>query len=625
MAARASLSINSRSQTGSSRRVTSSYEIIDSGIDDSQSTVGSEVSTVQSVQRSSAAPADSLTTHASRDIQNQARLSCAYKLPSIRSKGAILALVWNFLFFSGISGAYTVIIQGFMQHVSGFRNTYAWTLTTAEMIRRIAQIVPFPIAGWLADTYFGRYKVIHYSLWIVWLASFPLVAFAAIDYHFNGRNEFINIVINYVVYPAAFVALTVGIAGFQTNIIPFGTDQMPGASGQELVAFIHWYYWTEYVGFGIVYTFVLGCNVHTEDIKTKLLVLSLVQAGCLTAAISLDFVFHNWLAVEPAAGNPLKTTVGILKFARTNKFPRQRSALTYWEEEIPTGIDLAKRRYGGPFTTEEVEDVKSFCRIVLVIASWTISWAVIAGLNGTTAQITNHLRKGNDVLKTSGQNCYETAIVDNLVIIVVIVIVPVYHFLVQPIFYNCIPKMLRKIAIGMFLLIPAALCPLLVDIKGHLCTNETVPCFLVANASAPDLNIDYRWLAIPNILTGLSLIISGPTVYEFICAQAPNKMKGFLIGLQYSVFGLANAIGFAILLSIHFHYTQISQPPDGVSTCGFLYYILNLILALIGFFLVCIAAKCYKPRQRDDLSFEQAHIEIYFTRDQLRNPRQRSV
>ena len=613
MAARPRLSINSLSQTSSSRRATSSYEIIDSVVADGS--VGSEDSSSPIVQRSWTP--DSLTTHTSdiQHAQSQERFLFAYKLPWIRSKGAILVLVWNLLFFSGISGAYTVIIRGFMEQVPGFPKSYAWTLTTAEMVRRIAQTIPFPIAGWLADTYFGRYKVIRYSMWIVWLVSLLFAVFAVVEYNFNDHNEIFKVAIKYVVHPIAFVALTIGIAGFQTNIIPFGTDQMLGASGQELVAFIHWYVWTEYFGFGIVYTFILGCNAHATDPKVNLLVQSLVQAGCLTVALSLDFIFCNWLAIEPGAGNPLKKTVEIIKFARTHKFPRRRSALTYWEEEIPTGIDLAKHRYGGPFTTEQVEDVRSFCRILLVLASWTISWAVYSGLNGTTAQITNHLQQGYNVLVTNGRSCYETAIVDNIVIMVVIIVVPVYHFIVQPIFYNCIPKMLKKMGIGMFLLIPAALCPLVIDIRGHLSTNETVPCFLVANASAVNLDIDYRWLVIPNILTGLALVIAGPTVFEFICAQAPYRMKGFLIGIQYSLYGFANAIGFAILLANHFHYTRDSQPSHGFYTCGFWYYSLNLILAIIGFFLICIAAKCYKRRQRDDLSFERVHVETYFARN----------
>ena len=33
---------------------------------------------------------------------------------------------------------------------------------------------------------------------------------------------------------------------------------------------------------------------------------------------------------------------------------------TYWENSIPPRIDLGKHKYGGPFTYEQVEDVKTF-------------------------------------------------------------------------------------------------------------------------------------------------------------------------------------------------------------------------------------------------------------------------
>uniref|UniRef100_A0A1X7VPM4 Uncharacterized protein n=1 Tax=Amphimedon queenslandica TaxID=400682 RepID=A0A1X7VPM4_AMPQE len=41
-------------------------------------------------------------------------------------------------------------------------------------------------------------------------------------------------------------------------------------------------------------------------------------------------------------------------------------ALTYWEEEAPSRLDLGKDKYGGPFTEEEVEDVKTVFRLLLL-------------------------------------------------------------------------------------------------------------------------------------------------------------------------------------------------------------------------------------------------------------------
>ena len=62
--------------------------------------------------------------------------------------------------------------------------------------------------------------------------------------------------------------------------------------------------------------------------------------------------------------NPLKQIYNVFSYAARNKYPRQRSAVTYGE--LPSRFDLAKSRYGGPYSTEYVEDVKTFCRICLL-------------------------------------------------------------------------------------------------------------------------------------------------------------------------------------------------------------------------------------------------------------------
>ncbi len=63
--------------------------------------------------------------------------------------------------------------------------------------------------------------------------------------------------------------------------------------------------------------------------------------------------------------NPLKLVYGVLKFVKNHSYPINRSALTYGE--IPSRIDYAKERFGGPYTTEHVESVKTFGRMVIVL------------------------------------------------------------------------------------------------------------------------------------------------------------------------------------------------------------------------------------------------------------------
>ena len=68
--------------------------------------------------------------------------------------------------------------------------------------------------------------------------------------------------------------------------------------------------------------------------------------------------------IERAGLNPFKNIYKVLKYSWNHKVPQLRSAFTYWEEDIPQRIDLGKNKYGGPFTNEEVEDTKTFLRIV---------------------------------------------------------------------------------------------------------------------------------------------------------------------------------------------------------------------------------------------------------------------
>ena len=79
----------------------------------------------------------------------------------------------------------------------------------------------------------------------------------------------------------------------------------------------------------------------------------------------------KWLIIEPKSSQPLKTIYQVLKFAAKHKAPLNRSALTYWEENIPSRIDLGKSKYGGPFTTEQVEDVKTVLCIMVVNVSFS--------------------------------------------------------------------------------------------------------------------------------------------------------------------------------------------------------------------------------------------------------------
>ena len=57
--------------------------------------------------------------------------------------------------------------------------------------------------------------------------------------------------------------------------------------------------------------------------------------------------------------NPVEMIIKVIDFGRRYKQPVTSSAFTYGNLP-PSRLDLGKERYGGLFTTEEVEDVKTF-------------------------------------------------------------------------------------------------------------------------------------------------------------------------------------------------------------------------------------------------------------------------
>ena len=73
--------------------------------------------------------------------------------------------------------------------------------------------------------------------------------------------------------------------------------------------------------------------------------------------------------IEPPGFNPYKSVYGVTKFAYQHKVPLRRSAFTYTGDEFPSRMDHGKQKYGGPFTTKEVEDVKAFWGILKVVSS----------------------------------------------------------------------------------------------------------------------------------------------------------------------------------------------------------------------------------------------------------------
>ena len=117
---------------------------------------------------------------------------------------------------------------------------------------------------------------------------------------------------------------------------------------------------------------------------------------------------------------------------------------SYWEEDIPPRIDLSKSKYGGPFTTEEVEDVKTFLLLLLVLVSF-----FGFHLAGNGYSLLQHL---NCKLCPSAIVHDGVSVSPNILqTVTVLVSVPILHFAISPRFHRYIPNMLHRLGIGVVL------------------------------------------------------------------------------------------------------------------------------------------------------------------------------
>ena len=70
-------------------------------------------------------------------------------------------------------------------------------------------------------------------------------------------------------------------------------------------------------------------------------------------------IYNNIWRWTHKVTNPIKLIIQVLNYTRKHSYPEKRSAFTYIDEEQPARMDYGKEKFGGPFTEEEVEDVKT--------------------------------------------------------------------------------------------------------------------------------------------------------------------------------------------------------------------------------------------------------------------------
>ena len=530
------------------------------------------------------------------------------------SKAVILILVWNLIISIGFKSFfdpsfYTVTISKSTFNDDDFYYDYTSVLTIYGLSYGMnALLLVFcPLAGFLADVRWGRYTTVKNSLcFLFWsivlisvLAGLALLGSTPLWFISYSTTQTITVAMLFVVFGlpvlSGAILFLCSIIAFNANVIQFGLDQLHDAPAESLKLYIHWYVWTNQVG---LFLLRLPSAYASSPV---LVILALILLG---VTLCLERYKRRWFLIEPGSANPYKLVYKVLRFAKDHTNPVRRSAFTYCENELPSRLDLGKEKYGGPFTTEQVEDVKAFIGILCVLLTLgPVVFADVAFSENLPGLVRTYSYDYyfNDVDVPSYAHFYGSGCLTPLLMLILI---PLYLCLFRPLIQDHIPGILKRMGLGMVLCSISGLCTLVMSTINRNCARES--CKLTY------FNISPHFLLIQFTLNALSYLLLYIASYEFVCAQSPHSMKGLLIGTFFAIKGSFQLFG-VVLYSVIGTECNVKF---GLPVCTFTYYFINIVIALIGLIAFVLVARKYQYRQRDEPDNIYRYAEEYYANAQ---------
>ena len=513
----------------------------------------------------------------------------------------------------------------------------------ASLCQGIAYML-YPLCGWITEIYSYTFRAIKWSFLALLISSIGLSVVGI--FLVTGLQHYAS---GYPIAVLSAIAIIVGLTGlgmYEANAIQFGMDQMMEASSEQLSSFIHWYFWCTHVGPLLIFYIFIGMTLlhkPLERFKTDyievsysshfgiiIIVISLVQV----VAVVLGFLLAKWskrfFDTEMTSRNSLKLIYKVIGYSIKHKVPERRRAITYSENYIPSRIDLGKDKYGGPFTYEQVEDVKTFFRLLLLIVSLFGFHLFGDGFSLTDYIITN--------VGCPSLISFVIMIVDPQHVQLLVVLFGVPFIQIAKRYFSLhLPNLLSRIWIGLYIVLIAVTLQTILGILIHktdiecditymyhqrLPSSYVTKCLYtnyepIANTSCSHMccsstdypsNIVYAAI-LPLSLYGISYLLIFMTMLEFICAQSPNSMKGLLIGIWYSML----CIKYAVIHNLDKYNLLLDVIPwniyNGIKGFGIFFSIVALSLVV----------KHYRYRERNEILNVQATLEEQYERELLMN------
>lgn len=453
------------------------------------------------------------------------------------------------------------------------------------------------LGGWLADTHMGRYNTIFGSSLLYTIGALLMLAVSKDDVSYNRTAKL-------VYFAIALITIAFGTGGIKANVSPFGADQVQQDGPKAVQRFFNWFYF--FINLGSL----IACSVVVWVQQTEGIFYGyVITAGSIILTVIIFVASRNLYLHKPPGGSQLAVTANIIYEAvKKGRTPN-----------APMWLDKAKRSFGGTYTDDQVEDVKTLKGIIpifiLIIAYWTIY----------NQMQTTFLIQGTYMRLEFSSFTVPAASLSVFDIVAVLLLIPIMDNIIYPLLrYSGIRfTPLRRIGVGMLLAVASMVVAGLVEIKRRHTWEQGHVYDQVVNGrhlSASYLNIFWQ---IPQfMLVGASEVLANITGLEFAYSQSPKHMKGVVMGCYMITSGLGSYITSLLVVIVRSASNDVWYPSKDINQ-GKLenFFFLLALLMMVAFVIFLFVARSYEyktpTRRRGKTETEN---DLWVDTDQQTNP-----
>ena len=226
----------------------------------------------------------------------------------------------------------------------------------------------FPtIAGWWADSVVGRSYVMLFS-GIVFLVGVILIPLGSFDHTVSWSSRFLvaDKTFKLVIYIFGLFLVAVGNSGMTAVLPTIGADQILYGGPEAIQKFFIWYYWFGNVGALVAVPFVVYVQRYCSYFYGYL-----IPPCSVLSSLIVFLAGKSTYITRPPTANILSIVLKIVKEAL--KMSREP---TFSGDCVDHWLDRAKRRYGGSFTSWDVNEVKKIYRLIPILFTFILYFTI---------------------------------------------------------------------------------------------------------------------------------------------------------------------------------------------------------------------------------------------------------